>query len=104
MGILTLVIFTRWFPLRNSRLAQLGDYTYTIYLFHAIFILSLVKIIKTHAPELAGWPIIFWIAIIFTTSVSTSYFVFNYIEKPMMKYSQQVFRNQKLAFEQTRPI
>ena len=104
IGMLAFITLIRWLPLRSKILAHFGNYTYAIYLFHAVFILGLTHAIKTWAPELASWPIAVWIVVIFAMSVAVAHFVFNYVEKPIMKYSQQLFRNPKLVFQQTSPI
>ena len=65
IGVFAFITLTRWIPLRSKILAHIGNYTYAIYLFHAIVILSLIHFIKIYAPNLGTWPILFWISAIF---------------------------------------
>lgn len=91
-GIISFYIFTRWLPIKSARLAEIGNYTYAIYLLHHVTITYTVFLLYKEYPVLFTLPVYFYFVIVFLFNVCVGYFIYNYIEKFMMDFSKRLVK------------
>lgn len=89
-GLTFFILFVRWIPLKFSLLANLGKYTFSIYLFHLPVILLLVYCVGHYFPVLAGYSIILYLLIIIVVTMLLSLICYHCIEKPCIAFSQRI--------------
>ena len=91
-GVVGFYVFTRWLPIRSQKLAELGNYTYAIYLLHHVTITYSVHLLADRYPELFSLPVYVYFIVVFAFNTFLGYFIYNYIEKFMMDYSKRLVK------------
>lgn len=87
IGITGFIIFTKFLPIKSSKLAYYGNLTYAIYLFHHIIIIACIHTFATKYPQYFSLPVYIYIPITILVSSALAYFIYHYVEEKMMNYS-----------------
>ena len=92
LGVICFYVFTRWLPIKSKILAELGNYTYAIYLIHHTTITFSIHVLYDKYPELFSLPIYIYFVIVYAFNIVIGYLVYNHIEKRMMDYSKKLVK------------
>ena len=87
-GMISFIIFTKWLPLRSAFLAKAGNLTYAIYLFHNTLIIAAINAVVYTHPSWLTLPIYIYLPGIVAISSALAWFLYSYVEKPVMDYSK----------------
>lgn len=91
-GVISFYLFTRWLPIKSKVLAEIGNYTYAIYLLHHVTITYGIHLLYPKYPDIFTLPIYYYFILVFAFNALLGYFIYNYVEKNMMDFSKRLVK------------